>query len=285
MVGVFCFIMYLYIKIVMPNILNEELGRMKSLFSYQKGKVISEQVDKKSYSSPEEEIFYTLARAVSGAGTNIERLKQAFGLFKDRAQLIAVDKMMQTRPIGEYKNIASLLRGELETDNGKDFTEIQKIAQTKGIILKGTISNKNGQLDYRTITVSVAADPANNPKVSSGDTTSTGSTVINKQKVVPKKVAPPKEMGKITDFQDWLDGNKSDAKLGAGKGWATGYNGGVINQGKNGGGYGAYGPRTQKAWTAYGREYMTKDIGALANKGKEAADQEIGQEFTQQNPQ
>lgn len=268
------------------NILNEELGRMKSLFSYQKGRVISEQVDTKNYSSPEEEIYYTLGRAVADPGTNIERLKQAFGLFKDGAQLVAVEKMMEKAPIDTYKNISGLLRGELEADNGRDFTEIQKMVQPKGIFLKGDISPRSGSLSNpKTITVSVSTKAPSTPATSSGSTTTTGSTIPNKQKLVPKKVQAPKEMGKITDFQDWLDGNKSDAKLGVGKGWATGYKGGVINQGKNGGGYGSYGPRTKKAWAAYGQEYMTKDVGALASKGKEAADQEIENQFTKENPQ
>ena len=269
----------------MSNILNEELGRMKSLFHYQKGKVISEQANK--YSSPEEEIFYTLARAVGGPGTNMERLKQAFGLFRDGAQLVAIEKMMQERPIYGYKNISGLLRGELEQDNQKDFAELQKLVAPKGITLAATTQKSASGFPFvnmKSITVSAPTQVAtpSSGTTTSGATASTGSTVT--KKVAPKKVAPPKEMGKITDFQDWLDENKSDAKLGAGKGWATGYTGGVINQGKNGGGYGSYGPRTQKAWAAYRQEYLTKDVGALANKGKEAADQEINQQFQQQNP-
>jgi hypothetical protein len=269
----------------MSNILNEELGRMKSLFHYQKGRVISEQASK--YSSPEEEIIYTLARAVGGPGTNMERLKQAFGLFKSGAQLSTVEKMMNDRPIYGYKTISGLLQGELEQDNQKDFAELQKIVAPKGITLAATTQKTASGLPFvnmKTIKVTYGnpTTPAPQTTTTSGTTTASGSTVT--KKVAPKKVAPPKEMGKITDFQDWLDGNKSDAKLGAGKGWATGYNGGVINQGKNGGGYGTYGPRTQKAWTAYGQEYLTKDIGALANKGKQAADQEIDQQFKQQNP-
>ena len=41
----------------------------------------------------------------------------------------------------------------------------------------------------------------------------------------------------VKKFQDWLDTNK--------KGWATGYPGGVLNKA---GGYGKFGPRTQKQW-------------------------------------
>jgi hypothetical protein len=44
----------------------------------------------------------------------------------------------------------------------------------------------------------------------------------------------------VMKFQDWLDVNA--------KGWAKDYTGGIINQGKNGGGYGKFGPRTSAAW-------------------------------------
>ena len=44
----------------------------------------------------------------------------------------------------------------------------------------------------------------------------------------------------VMKFQDWLDTNAA--------GWATGYKDGIIKKGENGGGYGKFGPRTQKAW-------------------------------------
>lgn len=53
-------------------------------------------------------------------------------------------------------------------------------------------------------------------------------------------VAIPSELADavgVQKFQDWLDTNK--------KGWATGYPGGVLNKA---GGYGKFGPRTQKQW-------------------------------------
>jgi len=162
-----------------------------------------------------------------------------------------------------------IIRNPKSQYNGKtwiSFLEEYKISNDDVNKALANVKNKN------------VAPPSSSGTTASG-TTASGNTV--NKKVATKKVAPPKEMGKITDFQDWLDGNKSDAKLGAGKGWATGYTGGVINQGKNGGGYGSYGPRTQKAWATYGKEYLTKDVGALAKKGQETADQEINQQFNQ----
>lgn len=52
--------------------------------------------------------------------------------------------------------------------------------------------------------------------------------------VIPTELADAEGVKK---FQDWLDTNK--------KGWATGYPGGVLNKA---GGYGKFGPRTQKQW-------------------------------------
>lgn len=53
----------------------------------------------------------------------------------------------------------------------------------------------------------------------------------------------------IKGFQDWLDTNHP--------GWATGYKDGVVNKGKNGGGYGSFGPRTSKAWASYKNDYLS----------------------------
>jgi hypothetical protein len=58
-----------------------------------------------------------------------------------------------------------------------------------------------------------------------------------------KPVAIPDELidaEGVMKFQDWLDTNAA--------GWATGYKDGIIKKGENGGGYGKFGPRTQKAW-------------------------------------
>jgi hypothetical protein len=49
----------------------------------------------------------------------------------------------------------------------------------------------------------------------------------------------------VMKFQDWLDNNHGDDKEGEGEGWATGLPDGKLSQA---GGYGRFGPRTQKAW-------------------------------------
>jgi hypothetical protein len=66
----------------------------------------------------------------------------------------------------------------------------------------------------------------------------------NKQKPVP---IPPelKDENGVRAFQTWLDTNKA--------GWATGFTGGKLNRA---GGYGRFGPRTSRAWSSYGNEYI-----------------------------
>jgi hypothetical protein len=74
-------------------------------------------------------------------------------------------------------------------------------------------------------------------------------TKNTKQKAAPAKpVATPPELKDIKAFQDWLDTKA--------KGWATGYKDGIINKGQNGGGYGKFGPRTQKAWATYKDQFL-----------------------------
>ena len=62
-----------------------------------------------------------------------------------------------------------------------------------------------------------------------------------------RKPIPPelKNIEGVKLFQDWLDINHA--------GWATGFPNGKLNKGS---GYGKFGPRTQKAWALYGKEYL-----------------------------
>jgi len=61
----------------------------------------------------------------------------------------------------------------------------------------------------------------------------------------PKIPSELKDIEGVKKFQDWLDKNKA--------GWATGFPDGKLNKA---GGYGRFGPRTTKAWSSYGQEYM-----------------------------
>jgi hypothetical protein len=132
----------------MKDIVQEEIALMKKLFKTKGGFLISEQSK-----SPEQEIYDLLKAGNIGfaggvAGTNIEKLKQGFGKFTDAKQLLAVEKMMSEKPIGTYKTIADLLKGELEQDNQKDFVELQKLVEPKGITLTATTQKTASGLPF-----------------------------------------------------------------------------------------------------------------------------------------
>jgi hypothetical protein len=81
-------------------------------------------------------------------------------------------------------------------------------------------------------------------------TAAVGAAAKNTQTQKTTITVPPEldSVTKIQAFQQWLDDNHGDDKEGQGKGWASGYTGGKIEQGKNGGGYGTFGKRTKRAW-------------------------------------
>jgi hypothetical protein len=68
---------------------------------------------------------------------------------------------------------------------------------------------------------------------------------VGKSSQIPKEL---KDVEGVRKFQDWLDSNHA--------GWAKGYKNNIINRGKNGPGYGTFGPRTIKAWNSYKNEYL-----------------------------
>ena len=81
--------------------------------------------------------------------------------------------------------------------------------------------------------------------------------------VSAKRQTPPpiptelKDINGVKAFQDWLDKNHV--------GWATGYNGGMLN--KVGKGYGRMGPRTTNSWSQYKDEYL-KSLQTAAQDDK-----------------
>jgi hypothetical protein len=72
------------------------------------------------------------------------------------------------------------------------------------------------------------------------------SKTANNQTPAPKIPEKLKNAEGVMKFQEWLDTNKA--------GWATGYPGNILKQGK---GYGRFGPRTSRAWGLYKTEFLT----------------------------
>lgn len=141
----------------------EEIEKFKIFSNYNSSKTLTENENfiHEQYASTEEEIFYTLARAVGGPGTNIPLLKQAFSLFTSGDQIKSVEDMMQKKPIYGYKTFSGLLKGELESDNVKDFEEIKNMVSPKGIFLNAPLRYLNGRQipDMQKITIQYKSTP------------------------------------------------------------------------------------------------------------------------------
>ena len=146
-----------------------EVSRMKSLFNYQRGVVISEQ-----YKSQEEAIYFTVARAVVDPGTNEELLKKAFQMVQNSKQFVDVEKMMRQRPIAGYKTWAAVLKGEFSAGDGYWMKQYADILKPKGVNLSHKLGGMNkNQLETNTIAFTTAPvntqQLANQPVTAKGD--------------------------------------------------------------------------------------------------------------------
>ena len=81
---------------------------------------------------------------------------------------------------------------------------------------------------------------------------------VGKSAQIPSEL---KDVEGIRKFQNWLDSKHA--------GWAVGYEGGILDRGKNRGGYGKFGPRTSKAWSKYKGKYLE-----TSNSGQESNSEE-----------
>lgn len=113
-----------------------------------------------------------------------------------------------------------------------------------------------------------------NPQNGVGNQTN-NNTVNNP--VTNTATATPKELGDsegIKKFQDWLDINKA--------GWATGYKDGKLYKAR---GYGRFGPRTSKAWSSYGQEYLGQGQVNVIPGMQDVTNVEPGSEVKTEQPQ
>jgi hypothetical protein len=124
-----------------------------------------------------------------------------------------------------------------------------------GTMVNGSWSCKDGKL-YIKYDDGKEYDDSKQPSKSAPNTTQKPAPNTTQKPASNSSQLPP-ELKDVKDFQDWLDINAKE--------WATGYKDGKLSQGaKNpgfkSGGYGKFGPRTQKAWSTYKDQYL-KDKG------------------------
>jgi len=196
----------------------EELSRMKSLFGYERGKVISEQ----------------------------EFNEDVIGSY-ERRDLQQVDPGGSHLSAGDKQ--ADAQKAKQQADDRQFYINKEFCSQVNGTVPERSVAG------YYTIKAHPWAETVKTYKVTDAEikaaqTTCPNVKVSDTQKAKP--TAPPsipselKDINGVKAFQDWLDANKA--------GWATGYANNILN--KTGTGYGRMGPRTTKAWGLFKDEYM-----------------------------
>ncbi len=261
----------------MDKLILEEIQRMNLLSKYDNSKTLSEQA-----LTPNQK-----AAAAAGFGpvdTKYADQLATQGKLSTGANT-ATGKPMVANPANQFNVLPKTTNPKTNTATGKPMVYKQPNPADKfNVLPKGTNQQANTAtgkpMVYKQPT---AADKMNQilksvgqlPSVINQDTskgkntrpdslasipnTSKGQGLIKNKPTTPTPLQLKDDNG-IKTFQDWLDKNAP--------GWATGYKGGVIDQGKGGGGYGKFGPRTQKAWAQYKDKYLqTTSPQSITSKG------------------
>lgn len=274
----------------------EALERVKLMMKYDSSKTLNEnkEIIFEQNRTPEQDIALKIYNATIGAGlgTDEKELETAISLIKTPQQLKQVDDFFRKtgRNVRTNFGIDDVINDELGTGDRNIYINIEKSLKNAGITFT---PGKYDYADYKgglKINISTSEESettpspfpkfpcvSKHPKAVKGSMPD-GSIIYtidgvryfgNGRKALPngtmanytcndpefkrksKSVPIPTELKDsegIKKFQDWLDINA--------KGWATGYVEGIINKGENGGGYGKFGPRTQKAWNKYKDQYL-----------------------------
>ena len=228
------------------------------------------------------ELFYD--KASSGAGTNPDKMLEAIRQIDNKDLFWKVNDLVKNK---SGMDIAGVINDELESGNYTYIIEIRKWLTKIGINTEADMYSNSWKIRSFKITSTPAESKSDDTPTPTTDPYSKFKCVTKHRKAVKgkdvngndiytingvvyygngrkrlsngtmanytcndpefkgksKPVAIPDELKDaegVMKFQDWLDTNAA--------GWATGYKDGIIKKGENGGGYGKFGPRTQKAW-------------------------------------
>lgn len=225
----------------------ESLQRIKLMMGYDMAKTATENIMEQLYypskesentnKSEEEKIGDEIIGAVDGPGTNVKNLELAFNKIKNATQYFNINAyILKKRGL----DIAGTINDELGAQNLNTAQNIVNKLKELGITATFTPQGSQGMSPG---SFKITAIP-----------TKKQSELKKEQVPIPAEL---KDKNGVMVFQNWLDGNHA--------GWATGYRDGILKQGANGGGYGSFGPRTQKAWSQYGKEYLTKPAPEVVN--------------------
>ena len=242
----------------MDKLILEEIQRMKLLSKYDNSKTLSEQNTK--LLTPDQAIANDLyVNGVGRAGTDETNILDAIEKIETPQQYNQVNREFMSKA---KKSIVSMINSEFGDGDAKVVSDMVNHLKSKGINI-GSKSAEGGKTGLAgghfrgdlKMNYSTAAPTANTTteKPGAGGTKQPGAGGTKQPgaggtKQPAKPVATPPELTDIKAFQDWLDDKRP--------GWATGYKDGIITKGQNGGGYGKFGPRTQKAWATYKDQFL-----------------------------
>ena len=229
----------------MDKLILEEIQRMNLLSKYDNSKTLSEQ---KVLTNPADKLNILPKATNPQANT-------------------ATGKPIVANPANQFNVLPKGTNQQTNTATGKPMIYKQPNAADKFNQTQKSVGQSQSAINRTTVT-QTGAPPAslkNIPDTSKGQAlgkNKTASVGATSRQQASNKTAPVQlgDINGIKSFQDWLDTNAP--------GWATGYKGGVIDQGKGGGGYGNFGPRTQKAWQQYKDQYLeATSLQPIQSKG------------------
>ena len=197
---------------------------------------------------PDYKIASEIWNGVGGAGTNENMFLSGLKKIKTPAQFQRVNSQVA------YFNSNLAIDEWVNNDFGSDNTDSvnQIINHLKSIGVDATAEfNSLGKFKENTFKITNIPTTTSTANTAVGDVAKGITAGLDATKKAIETGVAKKKQTTVTNpsapagldvkkFQDWLDKNKA--------GWATGYKDGILNQGQNGGGYGRFGPRTQKQW-------------------------------------
>jgi hypothetical protein len=263
----------------------EALERVKLMMKYDTSKTLNENRDiifeQESTSTEEKiaELFYD--DGASGPGTNPDKMFEAIKQINNKDLFWKVNNLVR---IKSGMDIAGVINDEYGIRNAQDVKNITDHLKSIGVNATYELSSSNSMkpnsFKITTTPKPDESEPSQSPYskfpcvekhskavkgkdvggndiytingvvyYGNGRKRLSNGTMANytcndpefKGKSKPVEIPETlKDAEGVMRFQDWLDNNAA--------GWATGYKDGIIKKGENGGGYGKFGPRTQKAW-------------------------------------
>ena len=239
----------------------EALQRIKLMMEYDSSKTLTEnkKVIKEQSSSCQNSMTYSeLREKADEAGNIVKKMDAVFvrmGYGEERASELytivksLVDKNVLDDLTNECVNAIDKFKQNFKTTGSRGwFVGGFDLEKKLNEFISGYYSDDEESKRYLNATLKLLNNQTSTikkeDKPEEKKKPKTGKDGGTKQQT-PQIPSELKDVEGVKKFQDWLDKNKA--------GWATGFPGGKLNQA---GGYGRFGPRTTKAWSSYGPEYI-----------------------------